>query len=62
MNRDLYIKIVREKVFRSCDLMIKNVTHLKTIDFKLYIYSFSYVYALKKSQKNDFIIKICFIQ
>ena len=41
MNRDLYVKIVREKIFKSCDLIIKNVTHLKKIGFKiLYVFIF----------------------
>ena len=44
INRDLYIKIMREKIINSCDLIIKNVTHLKKIDHKFsYIFIFIYI-------------------
>ena len=51
INRDLYIKIMREKIISSCNLIVKNVTHLKK-SIVYFIYIYFYIYIISKNRKK----------
>ena len=55
LDRDSYVKLVREKVFRPCDQKYHILK--KDPDFTSHIHSYPYVCALERQQKTTSSLK-----